>query len=393
MKKLLSGFLIVTLLLGVYYFTPKTKASFGYSRTITVDHTKVPNTDQSNFPVLVSGTYTYLETVGNGGKVQDSNGYDVGFYTNSNCSTGKMSWETELYTATTGVVVYWVNNTTLSHTVDTVFYMCYGDATISTDQSNKTAVWDTNFKGVWHLPNGTTLTANDSTSNANTGTITNATATTGQVDGGANYTAGNSNIKIPSASALNISYPLTLEAWVYPTVVGSSYQAIITKGSSRDYAFFLSAAGANQIYISIGATIDGNITLSSSVVANSWNHIVLSLPDGGGGSATMVIYLNGQSVWSGSQASPTIGLADAYFGEELGSQFPLTGKLDEVRISSTNRSADWVATEYNNQSSPSTFYTVGSEVPFATTPPAPKPNTTITNIGSLFIKGSYFISN
>jgi methylaspartate ammonia-lyase len=36
------------------------------------------------------------------------------------------------------------------------------------------------------------------------------------------------------------------------------------------------------------------------------------------------------------------------------------GTLDEVRVSSTARSAGWIATEYNNQSSPSTFYTVGA---------------------------------
>src|SRR5262249_29575885 len=32
----------------------------------------------------------------------------------------------------------------------------------------------------------------------------------------------------------------------------------------------------------------------------------------------------------------------------------------EVRFSSTVRSADWIATEYNNQNSPSSFYTMGS---------------------------------
>src|SRR5262245_20315932 len=32
----------------------------GYAnrRAITIDHTKVPNTDQSNFPLLISGTYS-----------------------------------------------------------------------------------------------------------------------------------------------------------------------------------------------------------------------------------------------------------------------------------------------------------------------------------------------
>src|SRR6202007_1417883 len=36
------------------------------------------------------------------------------------------------------------------------------------------------------------------------------------------------------------------------------------------------------------------------------------------------------------------------------------GYLEEFRVSKTIRSADWIATDYNNQSSPSTFYTIGS---------------------------------
>ncbi|HWY35454.1 MAG TPA: hypothetical protein VNX68_12475, partial [Nitrosopumilaceae archaeon] len=35
------------------------------------------------------------------------------------------------------------------------------------------------------------------------------------------------------------------------------------------------------------------------------------------------------------------------------------GKLDEFRISKTVRSASWIATEYNNQAFPNTFYKVG----------------------------------
>ena len=37
---------------------------------------------------------------------------------------------------------------------------------------------------------------------------------------------------------------------------------------------------------------------------------------------------------------------------------PLNGKLDEIRISSTVRSEDWVATEYNNQNPTSTFFII-----------------------------------
>src|SRR5262249_23593676 len=33
--------------------------AFTYHRPIVIDHTKVPNSDQSNFAVLISGTYSY----------------------------------------------------------------------------------------------------------------------------------------------------------------------------------------------------------------------------------------------------------------------------------------------------------------------------------------------
>jgi hypothetical protein len=38
------------------------------------------------------------------------------------------------------------------------------------------------------------------------------------------------------------------------------------------------------------------------------------------------------------------------------------GKLDEVRVASVARSANWITTEYNNQSAPGTFETLGTEV-------------------------------
>ena len=44
-------------------------------------------------------------------------------------------------------------------------------------------------------------------------------------------------------------------------------------------------------------------------------------------------------------------------GEEL------TGHLDELRVENVKRSDDFVATQYNTQNSPATFYSVGVEQP------------------------------
>ncbi len=53
-----------------------------------------------------------------------------------------------------------------------------------------------------------------------------------------------------------------------------------------------------------------------------------------------------------------IGATDSTNG---GNGVYFSGLVDEVRISNVARSADWITTEYNNQSAPASFYTVGSE--------------------------------
>jgi hypothetical protein len=73
---------------------------YSYGRVITIDHTKVPNADQVNFPVLISGTYSYLATVANGGRVQNANGYDIVF-TSDAAGTNKLDHELESYNAAT----------------------------------------------------------------------------------------------------------------------------------------------------------------------------------------------------------------------------------------------------------------------------------------------------
>ena len=82
---------------------PPQGAGYAYRRTITIDHTKIPNTDQSNFPLLISGTYSYLATVANGGNVQNANGYDVIFTSDLGCAT-KLDHEVQSYSAVSGSI-------------------------------------------------------------------------------------------------------------------------------------------------------------------------------------------------------------------------------------------------------------------------------------------------
>lgn len=103
--------------------------------------------------------------------------------------------------------------------------------------------------------------------------------------------------------------------------------------------------------------------VSSSTVETSytlgytgWYHIVTTL-DGG----TRHIYVDGEEK-SNSSGGIT---GDATFSSIGGGYTTTTytgdGIIDEVRFSNKARSAAWVSTDYNNQNSPSTFYSVGEE--------------------------------
>ena len=49
------------------------------------------------------------------------------------------------------------------------------------------------------------------------------------------------------------------------------------------------------------------------------------------------------------------------YGQYNGGSSQINGSVDEIRISNVARSADWMPASYNNQASPSTFYTVGAQ--------------------------------
>jgi hypothetical protein len=78
------------------------------------------------------------------------------------------------------------------------------------------------------------------------------------------------------------------------------------------------------------------------------------------------VYVDGslQTLTTGAHSASAMGNfsnSSLYFMSRGASALNAAGTLDEVRLSTMERDANWVATEYNNQSSPGTFITMGSE--------------------------------
>ena len=91
-----------------------------------------------------------------------------------------------------------------------------------TDQSDPVNTWDSNFKAVYHLGNGTTLTATDSTGGNNGTLINSPTATAGKINGAAHFVSTSSQlISLANPGDFPITTAWTMEAWVKPSTDGN----------------------------------------------------------------------------------------------------------------------------------------------------------------------------
>ncbi len=352
--------------------TPVTTAHIPFYRTITIDHTKCGSTDSNNFPVLVAGTYSFLATAANGGHVQNASGYDVVF-TLDQAGTQRLKWEIESYNPVTGSVVYWVNLPTVSHTTNTVFYMFYGDGTITSDQSNKGGTWDSYYAAVYHsnsLLNAAPQIADSTSHGLGITTVGSESVVTGKIGSAVRFANANqygSSTGYTSANSGVGSIANTISGWVYFNTFFSYDPGATTflGTGSATYPYNVNSFEINNsqriVYVTANGSTGGSAVTtgqSGSLSLNTWYYIVGTY-DG----STLSLYLNGTLVSSvtrlGSPGDAPIGFVGV---TGLGNSRVSDLSLDEVRFSSVARSASWITAEYNNENSPSTFYSVGPEI-------------------------------
>lgn len=336
--------------------------SYLHKKLITIDHTKVSGTsDLSSFPVLISRIDTDLKTVGNGGSVQSSSGFDI-IFVDSTEST-KLDHEIEKYVASTGEIEMWVRIPTLSHTADTLIYLYYDNGSISTSQENVNGVWDTNYKAVWHLAQATGTNATDSTSNAATATQTaSPTQGSGEIDGSLAFN-GSTQYLTFSSSAPNITGDKTVECWVNATSFAENPVSFSPRfihdniDGTNGYQMTILSSTSGWVW-AVNDSGGQRIVSTNTYSTSTWYHLVGTYV---ASSHTVALYVNGVSKSDGSASGWGTGTSTANrIGQRNDGNGKFTGSLDEIRISNVARSAGWITTSYNSQSSPSTFYSVGS---------------------------------
>ena len=324
--------------------------SWSYRKSITVDNTKV-SADLTNFPVLIN-----LSSDASLASHAKTDGSDIIF--TSSDGTTKLERGIERYTTATGELVAWVKIPSLANSTDTVIYMYYGNAAGA--ETNSTSVWDSNYKIVHHYPNGTTLSATDSTSNGFNGTISGAVAGTGKIDGAGSYDGTDDYIYTADNSAFSPS-AFTVSSWVnFTSFSGADY--IVGKPGEYALMYNYTAAGctANKLTLAIYAGGTWACADSTTGPTTSTWYYVTGVHTG----SNIYLYINGSleagPISKGAVADSTYPIESGGL-EHAPTYAPINALIDEIHFSNTARAAEWIATEYNNQNSPSTFYSLGSE--------------------------------
>jgi hypothetical protein len=364
--------------------------------SITIDNTKVSgSSNHTDFPVLISGIFDGtggepdLRTAVNDGNIQNTDATggasgaltvpaDLEFWSDNAASGTQYDHEVIAYDGSTGEFKAYVRVPTLQYSTDTTFYMHYNDSAVTTSQENVTSLWsnlgDGTFtvEGVWHMAEASG-TRYDSTSNNNDLTDNNTCpSVAGKIYKAADFSSANSEyLSIADNASNSVTGDITVSMWYKADSSATNF--LIGKnagGSNRSY-WLNSVASSNYLqfnYTSSGSDDSTRQQFSSnnSTITqdgSTWNHIHVVTDVS---AEDCDFYVDGSAVGSstsinGSATSIFDGTAPLEIGSLATFSVYSNIQVEEARLYSGKLSSDWIATEYNNQNSPSTFYTMGSE--------------------------------
>ncbi|MFC1586684.1 DUF2341 domain-containing protein [Planctomycetota bacterium] len=346
-----------------------------YRKKITINAAQVPNTDQTDFPVLINSTDLDWRDTVNTGHVGQSNGNDILFTASD--GTSKLNHEIEHYDDSTGELVSWVKVPSISASTNTDIFIYYGNAAVA-NQQDISNVWNNDFELVQHLnetPANDVTGHLDSTANGFDGApknfnsiATSSTDAAGKIAGADRFDGSNDYVEFGNILAFDRNVPFTYSAWFRSNSgVGGAILSKMAAGAPyRGYDIYY--RGDGQIRAHIISTWSANAIAKDTTTAacsdNNWHYIVVTY-DGSSILGGLNIFVDGdpQATATGAAGPVTATIVETTsfrIGTRTDAQ-RFNGFVDEVRFLNANLTADWIKTEHNNQNSPGTFYAIGPE--------------------------------
>ncbi len=334
-----------------FWFDP----AWQYRKRITVRSAKVAD-DLLSFPV-----YLRLDDLGADffNRVKPD-GSDIVI----TAGNGRMKLPREVAAIDTGMQrgELWFNAPALLMGQDVSFYVYYGNATAT--EANDPAVWSNNYAGVWHLTDN--VDPKESSPNSQNGSFQGApAAVAGQMGGAILFDGVDDYVEIISSASLEIGGDVTVSAWFKPALGTDLEMALVSKRSNaaavNGYEITANPLLGDLTVYSNGGSF-GEADMAPGTITTAWFNYYVAVYHLGMPMGTCSLYFNGADMTT----DPDLALlTDDNTPLRIGSRFDDTllfnGVIDEVRVSSVERTAGWVETEYNNQSDPFTFFNYGAE--------------------------------
>lgn len=325
--------------------------------TLTIDHTKVAG-DLTDYVVYVDLSHmpaSFWDTVANGGG-------DIRIFKSDGTTELAREVVSCVISTDTGELHLKFSGT-LSSTVDTDIEI-HADGTSSepafTATYGRNAVWSA-YRAVFHLND-----LIDSTGNGYTLTNTNSVTmnAAGKLGGAADFTSGNTNKTLSVASDLGISSTAyTIDMWISKynvTAYGQGHWIINANTNRRYYGYYENSGGASFRFAHEGNSGTVQFNVSASWSNNQWLKNTQTWDNSVYRGYTNGSFRDSRSTSGNvSAVTNTFRLGAHQGGTAVASLF-WQGLIDEVRVRNATNSANQITTEYNNENSASTFYSVAA---------------------------------
>ncbi len=361
MKLLLLAALLVSHLFAAF--------PTGWTRRapLVIQHGQVP-ANQTAFPVLLTATTLPAEMLTTGDpNAAQSDGGDIRFSTDT-AGASQLACEVVIWTQNANPVLataeIWVPVSILTAS-DVTIYVWYSAGGGLTQPAagaafGSQAVWNSNYAAVYHLNEATNAQALDSTVNALNSTANIATQAAGQIGFGQSFTAASTQY-IQSA-VVQPTANFTVSAWI--KAAAANYCVIwdwrewTGSGSLPGFGTVLYSDSTGKLILFNTNGAGESIISTANVTDSTWHYAVGTLT----AISTGRVYVDANAAVSGAflpdkSISGNWGRAGRSFNNLYS-----TETIDELRFSTIALSATWITTEFNNQSSPSTFVIEGTPV-------------------------------
>src|SRR3569833_971248 len=371
-------------------------ADYGFNKTQkkkTTQKTNGISSTLTDFPALVYIKDDALKTgntcgdmvqfpTGNGGGLTAGTNYDFAFTLQG--SSAELSYQVDTYDSVNGILFCWVRIPSLTSTnLPLTFY--FGSKNPAHSAAWSATTWASDYLAVYHFNEASTSApVLDATTAARNAVQANTSVTNDEIHiaanvpipgGGYSFNGSSSSIIQNSGTNPDITDKFTFSAWVYYNGDATSDNKIISNEINYTQGYKLSVKyGKLETETRyVGGDGVGNLGTGGAVSSKTWHYIQGVFTGGTTSSATFINYVDGVAVPSSSMTirkQRTDITPDAGDVAQMGIDYLkkttdpndatwatnwYNGYMDEVRISNTVKTADWIRAEYYNQTKPIDF--------------------------------------